>query len=265
VTALRLLPLAILFLAHAAHAGDGRIEINQICATQTGCGASDGPGFPVTTQAGQSYLMTGDITLPDANTDGIRLGAGSTLDLGGFSIVGPTTCTGTPAACTGTGNGDGISVQGEGVTIRNGRITGAGTHGVDGSPFGGSRIENVVAEGNGQDGFNLEGAGYQVIDCHASANGGDGFFGAYQGTAANLFQGNVARRNGDDGFDVTGALLLDNVAYDNLDLGLNVAYQNTDSAWGRSFFRENNEGNTNPQAAGGNQLGTNVCVGAVCP
>jgi hypothetical protein len=257
-----LVTIGALVLASAAQAGDGRIEINQTCAVQTGCG-SEGAGFPVSTQANTSYVMTSDLTLPDADTDGIRLEPGVTLDMNGFRIAGPTTCTGSPAACTGTGSGDGIVLMDGYASVRNGQITGAGRFGIYSHAEGG-RFENVLAARNGEDGFNLSGAGYQVVGCVAEFNGNDGFFGAYQGTAANLFHGNTSRGNGDDGFDVSGALLLDNVASDNLDYGLNAAYQDTDSAWGRNAFRDNNEGNTNPQATGGNQLGTNACAGGAC-
>ena len=257
-----ILAVALVAAASAAWASDGRIEINQTCAVQTGCG-SEGAGFPVSTQTGKSYVLTSDLTLPDANTDGIRLAAGTTLDLNGFSIVGPVTCTGTPAACTGTGSGDGISLQGGYVQIRNGRITGAGRFGIYNAATG-SEIENVIAEGNGEDGFNLAGAGYRVIGCVAEANGNDGFFGAYQGSGGSVFHGNTARGNGDDGFDVSGAVLLDNVASDNADYGLFAAYQDTDTAWGRNAFRDNNGGNANPQTSGGTQLGTNVCASTSC-
>jgi hypothetical protein len=248
--------------ATAASAGDGRIEINQACAVETGCG-SEASGFPVSTQANTSYVLTSNLTLPDASTTGIRLEPGTTLDMNGFSIVGPTACTGSPAVCTGTGSGDGITLMNGYASVRNGRITGAGRFGIYSHAEGG-RFENVIAAGNGEDGFNLSGAGFQVVGCVAEFNGNDGFFSAYQGSGASLYHGNTSRGNGDDGFDVSGALLLDNVASDNLDYGLNAAYSETDTAWGRNAFRDNNEGNGNPQAAGGNQLGTNACASGSC-
>ncbi|RIL03441.1 MAG: hypothetical protein DCC71_15245 [Proteobacteria bacterium] len=259
------LALAVLCLAPSARAGDGRIEINQTCAVQTGCGPGDAAGFPVSTQASQSYLLTSDLTLPSADSEGVRVAAGVTLDLGGFSIVGPTACTGSPAACTGTGNGDGILVLGGSVAIRNGRVAGAGRNGVYGSSFAGSLVEHVVAQSNGQHGFDLAGAGFQVLDCRAAGNGADGFFGAYQGSGANLYSGSLARGNGDDGFDVSNAVLLDVTAFDNGDYGLFTSYANDRSAWGRAFLRNNNGGNANPQAAGGTPLGTSVCGASACP
>ena len=86
-----------------ALADDGVLEINQTCAVQTGCFPGDTPGFPVTIDgsAGRSYRLSGDLTIADANNDGIRVDADSiSIDLNGFSIIGPGTCSGSPNVCT---------------------------------------------------------------------------------------------------------------------------------------------------------------------
>jgi hypothetical protein len=254
--------LFVAVTALPAHAGDGVIEINQSCIRETGnCFQGGGVGFPVVLQAG-SYRLTGNITVPDANTDAIRLYDGATLDLAGFSITGPTSCTGTPAACTGTGSGDGILVLGENATIRNGRVAGFGRFGIFGN--GGLRVENVALEMNGVAGLDSQGAGVQVVGCRAIRNGQDGFSAAYQGGAV-MFLGNSAWANGDDGFDVSNALLLDNTARQNGDIGINAAYADPDTALARNVASDNGGGTTGEQIAGGYRFGPNLCQLAVCP
>jgi len=44
---LPLIPLLLLALVRPTLAVDGVLEINQTCATHTGCFAGDTPGFPV--------------------------------------------------------------------------------------------------------------------------------------------------------------------------------------------------------------------------
>jgi hypothetical protein len=71
-------------------AGDnGRIEISQACATETGCGPSDSPGFPVTLAAVGSYVLTSDL-VPGLDASAIEIRQNSIdLDLNGFSLRGP--------------------------------------------------------------------------------------------------------------------------------------------------------------------------------
>ena len=84
-----MLGIASLGLAGMAHAGDGRLEINQACVA-TGCFAGDTPGFPIQTRSGKKYAFTSDVTLPAANgIDGVTLASSATLDLNGFSLSGP--------------------------------------------------------------------------------------------------------------------------------------------------------------------------------
>ena len=80
-------------LAWPALADEGRFEINQACVAN-GCVPGDAPGFPVTTQVDRSYVLTSNIVLPNGDSIGVTLGSGSTLDLGGFTISGPVTCSG---------------------------------------------------------------------------------------------------------------------------------------------------------------------------
>ena len=248
------------FAALPARAGDGVLEINQACVA-AGCFPGDNAGFPVFLNAG-SYRLTSNITVPDANTDAIRMDDGATLDLAGFSLLGPTTCTGAPAACTGTGAGDGILVSGQNVTIRNGHIAGFGEFGIRGDE--GMRVENVTLERNGVDGINTQGGGVQIVGCKANRNGSHGIYAAYQGGAVMLI-GNTAVGNGFVGIDVSNALLLDNTAHQNGNSGINAAYQSTASALARNVGGSNGNLAAANQVKGGHQFGPNLCGSVVCP
>ena len=77
-------------LSVSAHAADGVLEINQICALHTGCFAGDAAGFPVTIGKSGSYVLTGDLDQPtgwmqpliDIQVSNVS------LDLAGFAIRG---------------------------------------------------------------------------------------------------------------------------------------------------------------------------------
>src|SRR4030095_16779413 len=131
-----------------AQAGDGALEISQTCVA-TGCFPGDTAGFPVQTSSDARYVLTSSLVLPNANTDGVVVASGATLDLNGFAIVGPYQCTGTPPVCTGTGNGFGV-VLNAGATLRNGAVRGMKI-GVDviGRLV---TVEHVLIEGNDDQG-----------------------------------------------------------------------------------------------------------------
>ena len=75
-------------VAFPASAADGVIEINQACATITGCSPSDKPGFPVTITSG-SYILTSDLVVP-AEVHGISTEAirNTSLDNANYGISG---------------------------------------------------------------------------------------------------------------------------------------------------------------------------------
>jgi parallel beta-helix repeat protein len=254
------LPALVLLLAVPAHAADGILEIDQLCIF-TGCVPGDAPGFPVTTQAGQSYRLTSDIVVPGANVSAIDLADAATLDLAGHAIRGVTTCTGAPATCTGTGSGIGVSVL-LGGTVRNGTIRGMGRDGVSGGP--GTIVESMTIEQNGDDGVGqTNGAsGWIVKHCNIHSNGDDGIE-IDASTAATLVRNNTISRNGGDGFQGPGALVRDNTIAENGDYGLRLT---TSSGYVGNAIYGNNGGDANPQVSSGRQLGGNLCgPDASCP
>jgi hypothetical protein len=113
-------------LATPALAVDGVLEINQTCAVQMGCFVGDSPGFPVLILTSGSYRLTSNLLVPESK-DGISIDARNvSVDLNGFEIRGPATCTeGPPVNCTGSSN-SGVYAEAEGVSVRNGSIMGIG-------------------------------------------------------------------------------------------------------------------------------------------
>ena len=150
----------------AAFASDGALEINQTCVA-TGCVPGDTAGFPVSTEVGRKYVLTSDLTLASANTDGVVLAEGATLDLNGFAITGPYTCSGTPIACSGSGNGFAIMAFSR-STVRDGSVRGM-LVGVN-LQGRGQLIENVSVEHNGSSGVNGSGEGAIIRGCRVARN-----------------------------------------------------------------------------------------------
>ena len=130
-----------------ALAADGVLEINQACVAD-GCFQGDTAGFPVELTNPGSYILTSNLALTNANTSGIFVRADNVnIDLNGFAIIGPTSCSGDPSedarVCTNvptspTNPGIGIkSIDLENptdlyhaVTVRNGVIRGTGAAGL---------------------------------------------------------------------------------------------------------------------------------------
>lgn len=206
-------------------AGDGLIELNQTCATQTGCVAGDGPGFPITLTTRGSYRLTSDLAVPNQNTDGIKIGADDvTLDFNGFTLFGPAFVPISTHVCTLPGTGTGVSALAplapSGFVAQNGRVRGMGAAGIlINAPN--ARIERMIVERNCAVGIFVGTAGL-VIDSQSRANVG---IGIHVGTgsvvrdsiADNNFSDGI---NGDSGAVVTGCVASSNRFYGiNLDSG----------------------------------------------
>jgi len=213
-----------------ALASDGVIEINQVRALAGGITASDTPGFPVTLDRRGSYVLTSDLDLTGTpsspNTTGIRVSADDvTIDLNGFGIYGPATCTGEPVtSCTGGGSGSGIDTYTDianNVTIKNGTIRGVGFIGISGR----ERIHVVdvrVTECVGGGVWILEQG--TLTRVRADHNGYDGIF---SGDWSNV-QASTAHANLNDGiFADIGSTLIGNTSTVNGGVGIRVQDQGT--------------------------------------
>lgn len=109
--------------------------------------------FPIVISAAGSYRLKSNLSVPDENTTAISVQADYvTIDLNGFSIQGPVTCTGSPVTGCSPSSGTGVGINGgghRGIAVRNGSVHGMGFRGIDFV----DRVENVTADGNGDIGI----------------------------------------------------------------------------------------------------------------
>ncbi len=228
--------LAVLLLLLAtplARADNGRLEINQACATGAGCFAGDNPGLPVSISTSGSYVLTSDIDQPTANQAVIVVSADAVdLDLNGFTVG---YCLN--AFCIRSTAGAGISGSGaDDVRVRNGRVVSMGSHGIALGER--ARVTDVHATNNGFDGIRLDGD--SLVDRCTVAN------------------------NGDNGVHLQGgnSMLLNSIVVDNADwglIGLNI------TLYRGNVFRGNNDG-LEQQVSQANDGGGNYCgSSSACP
>src|SRR5262245_43423647 len=97
-----------------SHAANGVVLIDQDRALAGNVTLGDAPGFPVTISQSGSYRLSGNLTVTNVDTTVIQVTADAvTLDLNGFSIIGPAICVAGPATiCPAAGKGIGVQVGG---------------------------------------------------------------------------------------------------------------------------------------------------------
>ena len=201
-------------------AADGVIRIDQSRAMAGSVTPGDTPGLPVTISEPGSYRLTRKLTIADLNTTAIQITADSvTLDLNGFSIIGPVVCTTEPTSCSGTGTGVGVQAGNgtlrspRGVRVRNGTVRGMGRFGIWLSGNG-SFVEKVTADSNADGGLNVAGT---VIESAATQNGAFGII-------ALSVRDSTAFQNAGDGviLEANGGVATGNVSSQNVGSGIIV-------------------------------------------
>jgi hypothetical protein len=200
-------------LASPAVASDGVIEINQAKVIKAG-------GFPFTISKSGSYRLSSDldvrsfpspenVTAISVTTDDV------TVDLNGFAIIGPSSCTasGTPTnvTCSVRGTGDGISVTygKANITVRNGSIHGLGNEGVDAAGGENMLVDELKVYSMGGPGIDI-GTGIvsrcTVKLCFNSGIGVDGY---------GMVTGNVVGYNGSNGIFMASGTASYNISQSN--------------------------------------------------
>jgi len=241
-------------------ADEGRLEINQACATGGGCFSGDDPGFPVEIADSGSYVLTGSLDVP-ADTNGIALLSGNVMiDLDGMVIQGPVSCTGVPVTSCSSQNGEFDGVSGESrnnVRVLNGSVLGFAGHGINlGNQ---ARVRDLSVRENGANGIKVAdrsvvrrsdtyrnlghgvefGASGLARDLSSSGNGDFGILmadgarvlacDASENAETGIFvnggsvvRGSAAHGNGHTGITVNNGdnVVTDSSARDNADLGL---------------------------------------------
>jgi hypothetical protein len=272
-----ILPLLLLIaLAAPALAVDGVLEINQTCAVETGCFAGDFPGYPVQISQSGSYRLTSDLTSSTVFT-GISVNADHvTIDLNGFSIIGPGTGT--------SGSGIIASTGADSTAVLNGRVIGLGSDGI--RLRDDARIVGVHVEGSGAGSFVrsgiVVGERSTVRGCTSHANTGWGISASSGSTVAE----SVATSNGEIGISVivagsivdntvigngqagvrsgNGGTVSGNVISDNLGLGIECL---ANAGYAGNVLTRNNGSSSNPQVHSSCvELGANYCGNSTtCP
>ena len=250
-------------LPGTAFAVDGQIAINQARALAGGVTPGDAPGFPVTITQPGGYVLSGNLTVPDANTSAIVINASHvTIDLNGFAILGSTDCSTFP--CSGAGSGSGIAVPPGQVhiTIRNGTIQGMGGFGIV-----------------------LDGDSHLVEYMHVRSNGNSGIsIGQSADPAGSIVQHNTVVRNGFIGINIARGIVSHNTVDINDFQGISISIGNASYnvitrngnfragppsfglvAGAASYFGNVLSGNIIDGVVGGTNLGQNLCGNAVCP
>lgn len=216
--------------AQPAAAQAGVREINQICATQTGCFPGDDPGYPVSVTQSGSYRLTSNLsrlTNGSMNSSMIEVSAPDVeLDLGGFRIA----CSSFLVNTECSGSGRGVHSTESGTTVRNGTIKGMASDGLYLS--GGGRVSKVSALANGGRGIWTSSASI-VENCRSIENGGEGILTGSTSTVRDsvsrsnesnglrtsgdsVIRGNTSTDNGGAGVSTgTGSTVTDNVANSN--------------------------------------------------
>ena len=162
------------------YAVDGIVLIDQNRALAGNVTLGDAPGFPVTISLTGSYRLSGNLTVPNANTTGIMITADNvTIDLNGFSIIGPVVCTFSPFSCSParTSGSTAHGVDGEflnNISVVNGTVRGMGFSGIvlGGIGTSGGSVEKVHAMSNANTGIQCWGC--TVRGNTANGNGGIG-------------------------------------------------------------------------------------------
>jgi hypothetical protein len=224
-------------ITSSLYAVDGVVLIDQNHALAGNVTTGDAPGFPVTISQSGSYRLASNLTVPDANTTAIQITANNvTLDLNGFSILGPVVCTSSPAVCPAAGKGMGIEADAppgnpgpRGVKVYNGTVRGMGGTGIV-MVGAGSSIERMVVDSNAGSGIVVAGA---VVDSAITLNGSFGVLavivrgcdvtdnhseGIVVDASGGVADGNIASFNGRNGIlapnaSVTGNTIVRNTLF----------------------------------------------------
>ena len=177
-----LLLAALTLIPKNASAADGQILINQATVMAAG-------GFPYNINQPGSYKLSGNLTVPDANTIAIQVNVQDvSIDLNGFSIIGPC---GTSVSCGLHTGGIGVFSSADNTSVVNGEIKGMGSAGVE--LAGNGRVERIRAVSNGRFGIVVGHSGI-ISSCITLLNGFDGIL-----ASDGQFTGNVANSNGTHG------------------------------------------------------------------
>lgn len=265
--------------AGASRAAEGVLQINQACVAE-GCFPGDDPGWPVTIESPGSYRLTsaldlGDIPLQELGPAVHATAAGTVeLDLNGFSIRGPVSCSldGTVECNTSAAVGNQAAMLASAATllrVRDGEAVGF-SYGVH--CLGDCEVDRLVSTGHSGRGILIGGDAGVVRNSRVSLNQQGGII------MVGVVESNVVHANNLGMFLDEGSVGRDNLVRDNVGTGVicqgcmlegNTIRDNT--ANGVTFsssasWRGNSlVGNGNNVAGSAVELGPNQCGLVPCP
>ena len=228
--------------AAPALAAEGILEINQTCASLSGCFPGDFGGFPVTVLQPGSYRLTSDVVSSFAGAPVIRVDVEAvTIDLNGFTVAGP--------GIEGQSSGAAI-VGGHRMAVRNGFVRDAAWDGVH--VLGSSRVEDLHVYGSWNDGV-VVARESTLRGIVATSNKGNGI----RAGAASVIDGCTATANQGHGISLPSGSVRGSTATSNLgkggDFGVKVTFAT-------SLFDANGGGDV----SGGHASGGNICGDGSC-
>lgn len=266
--------VAVLAVPLTARGGDGRLEINQACVA-TGCFPGDAAGLPVQITTPGSYVLTSNLAVASSAISASV--AGVDLDLNGFEIVGPGSCTATlgqdgklvSVACNGT-NGTGVAGI---ASVRNGTIRGF-ANGINPPLDSSVRIERVTVRETSSAAIGAGGRRTILTDCVISTNAGNGVSGQ-DSTSALTVRGCIFERNV-QGLYLANGVVTESIFVENTQalrsnvggsgLVVNCSFSRNVTALGGAEPRyRSNVFEDTTNALGGTNLGSNTCNGVICP
>lgn len=252
----------LVFAASAAHAVDGVIQLNQARALAGDPSLADAPGFPITIRQSGSYRLTSDLVLfgieGTEELDAINVMVTNvTIDLNGFAILGPASCTLDAGSirCEPQAGGDGIDATARSqVVVRNGFVRGFAGRCIALSSY--STVEDVSVSSCGQGGVDVQFES-QVRHANVSFSGDDGIRGSEGGV---IVQNCSVFRTEGDGIDVGGgSLVIDNRITLTNGFGLRM----TNGGYRGNVLRNTFGGTI---TGDGLEIGANICAGSTtCP
>lgn len=246
---------SLLAAAGVARAADGRIEINQTRALQTGCSPLDTPGFPVSLSSGTSYVLTSSLSVSSEGVAALSSGGGTeiSIDLNGFEISGAYACNVFPPDCVPSAQANGIDAPtATRVVVRNGNVTRFTGGGIVVGGF--ARVEDVGVDYMGGVGI-LVRSGSLVLDNRVSNVRDDAIRVAFNESTLSdgRVEGNAIRSGRADGIVTGNALVLGNYV---------TGFTSADGAFGTGAAWGHNRFDGTP--TGGRSLGDNVCGTTLC-
>ncbi len=145
------------------------------------------------------------MSLTDPNANGIEITTSFVnIDLGGFLLAGPITCTGSgfnQGLVCGAGTGDGIwAANNDGIAVRNGTLRGFADQGFAANG-GAARVEDMVFSENGRWSVQVS-DGAQIRNVLVERSGGNGTSNALVTSTGAVIENLVARQNQNNGASV---------------------------------------------------------------